>query len=252
MRRVAAAIVFSACTSSGSTEPKPTGYVEAITQGMVGQQDAYGYGIAGFDAAGVAGPEVQTFGSCNVLSPRKGGDLSDAGPITILGGTSDINLYPVGNAYQQDTHQGLLFKGDEMLTVHAAGGDVPQFATTIRAPGPITIAAPAAAGNMFDPEVSLPHGQPLIVQWSGTGGLVQLTINDPVGSTVICRFPAADGVGTVPQEALAPVDGTYPSFEFNSVGYATVQAGDWNVEVSATFHARWSSAQLARGHFDFQ
>lgn len=252
MRRVAAAVLFSACTSSGSTEPNPTGFVNAITQGMVGQQEPYGYGIAGFDAKNVAGPEVQTFGSCDVLSHRQGGDVTDAGPITIVGGTSDITLNLVGEHYQQDTHSGLLFKGDEMLTVQASGGDVPPFVTTVRAPGPITITAPASAGNMFDPEVSLPHGQPLVVQWNGTGGLVQLAIDDPVGSKVICRFRAADGVGTVPPEALAPVDGTYPSFQFDSVGYTTVQAGDWNVEVSATFHASWSSAQLARGHFDFQ
>ena len=52
----------------------------------------------------------------------------------------------------------------------------------------------------------------------------------------------------MPAEALA-AGGDFASFQFDTVGVTTVDAGDWSVEVTATLHAAWSSTQLAYGTF---
>lgn len=167
-----------------------------------------------------------TYGPCTTLScvPIDGGLIPDvivshgAGTVTITGTAQDGGtvVFPWNNATNsysypfityRDTH---LFNSGDVLTMSAAGGEVPAFSGNVVAPGTLTLTSPDSQTCLpgFPASCTLDRSSPLTVTWSGgvSGtAIVMLEVNTDryTPNQVSCTVPAATGSLTIPAAALA-------------------------------------------------
>lgn len=201
---------------------------------------------------------MTTMGECQVtectVMPSDAGTGSDAGmvtpvnagAITITGGAipmgSPITLMPGANGlYMPFTGMTRLWMGAGMLHVTAAGmsGGVPMFDQMLATPGDVTITAP-----MVTPPTPLAinRSMPFDARWTGgTSGRVNVNLTASMSSggtthatTVVCRYMAAAGMGSVPSAALMRLPTGMGVFSIGASSDAMVAAGNYDVTISAT------------------
>lgn len=181
----------------------------------------------GTGSSGAAVCDLGTFGPCVVTTtgcaiPRPPCARPQAGKLTLeLADQSSLVLspnpdgtYTQGNVFDPGSR---LFAPDDLLTVTAAGsGDVPPFSLGVHAPGCLALSQPTPApppdGSAFGPTYTISLSQDLSLVWTGgepdsTVG-VDLTSYSKYGDVVdvSCSFPATDGRGTIPQQALSSLE----------------------------------------------
>jgi hypothetical protein len=181
-----------------------------------------------------------TAASCSamIFSPLAGDagvpPLTDAGVISVAGGMMPVSQPPSsgGVGYPAFRANSLLWSGGESLSISAAGGEVPAFATTLVAPGATTLTTPAAKPT------AIARGSDLALAWSGSGiGLVDVALSAAMTGApaveVHCRFPLAAGHGVVPAAILANVPaGSMGAMVMTTMVPQTLSAGTWSVDVA--------------------
>lgn len=188
--------------------------------------------------------------TCSGHAPNDAGlvTLASAGALDVTGGAfgdAGVQVGPdVLGSYVYNT-TGPMFAPGDMLSVSAAGGTVPAFASqSIAAPAAITVTAPLPgdAGLLV-----IPTSQSLAVTWTGgvTNNRVVFTLNALFSSggsaSTACSWNAVAGQGTIPASVLAPlVMGTAQSGGSTAVWYQLAQTsfatGRWAVTMQAAIH----------------
>jgi hypothetical protein len=132
------------------------------------------------------------------------------------------------SVYQQFTP---LFKGGENLLVHAIGAEVPAFDGQVTAPAEPTVSALKQNAMLF-------RNHDLSLSWTGGGaGTLRLSLStqQPMSSAGFdCVFPAGDGAGTVPTQALELLPAGYATLTLSAVSESLATAGGWQVQLDAT------------------
>jgi hypothetical protein len=194
---------------------------------------------------GVCG--LATIGPCTVAStscalPPPPCASPQAGPLSLTGPSlpsAQLAPNPDGTYTTNEilaTNSVPFFAAGDALMVSAAGGDVPAFQATVSGPSCLALTAPAipAGGTSY----AIPTAQDLAVAWTGgqpdaTVG-VDLIWRSTVGTVAYasCTFPASDGQGTIPKEALASfVAGPGGFLTVYQQKSATTQAGSFAIEI---------------------
>ncbi len=157
----------------------------------------------------------------------------NAGDIVIGGGAASMvtlspgedGLYPAASGAMA------LWSGsDAILTVMAEGGEVPTFGVTLAGTDAVMLTAPAV-GSV---PVPVPLASDLTATWSGsTPGEVVVAVSAVREGTVRveCRFPPADGTGSVPAEALAAMGVGPASLTVRSEQSRTITRSGWDIGV---------------------
>jgi hypothetical protein len=209
---------------------------------------------AGAGTSAVAVCNLGTFGPCVVTTtgcaiPGQPCARPQAGKLTLeFADQSSLVLSPNPNGtYTQGNVRDVgatLFAPGDLLRVTAAGsGDVPPFSLAVDAPGCLALSQPTLApppdGSAFAPGTyTISRSQDLSLSWAGGGTDatvgVDLTSYSKSGDVVdvSCSFPAADGRGTIPQQALSLLEagqmaGHLTIYQEKSV---SAQAGTFEVE----------------------
>jgi hypothetical protein len=178
-------------------------------------------------------------GACKLevcVAPPPAPPFASAGTLTLTGGTHTLTVAPMANgSYSQlvDATQ-TLWSGGETLTLTASGATVPAFSTSVTAPAPIVVAAPAApAGGA---KLTVSRSSDLTFTWTGGGGAtVGGGISAVYGSTaesVTCTVPASAGTFTLPASLIAQLPAS-PT----GVGL---------------FASSWTEAEVVSGSFTFR
>jgi hypothetical protein len=135
---------------------------------------------------------------------------------------------------------GLIFHIADLLTVFAAGGEVPAFGRqNIPAPGPfISLTTPVI--DVDAGTYALSTSQDLSLAWTGSQGgssaLFEARGQSGAGELVVlqCLFPPSMQTGTIPRGALAALSGlTQGVFSWGQSIGLPFTAGAWTVSFSA-------------------
>lgn len=181
------------------------------------------------DACDEAGP-------CNVPIPSAG--VITLGGSPFLDGSMDrpnsTGTYTLSN-YLTDP----IYSVGDILTVSAAGAEVPPFQQNVVAPGCVALSAPASPdGGAIYGSYVISTAADFQVFWTGgePDASVSVTLtgqrgNNPPRVTVSCRFDATLGQGAIPQQALAPLTGDSGGFMIYQERRSSVQAGLYDVDV---------------------
>jgi hypothetical protein len=121
--------------------------------------------------------------------------------------------------------------GEELITVTAAGGEVPAFTYTKTYPLLLLLTQPAFDDVQTEYVVS--RAEDLVLEWDR--GIPSLALGVQTvagGASLFCSFPSEDGTGTIPSELLAMLDS---KTELLLIGVQTeiVTAGEYQVTVSS-------------------
>ncbi|HEX3901269.1 MAG TPA: hypothetical protein VH853_00360 [Polyangia bacterium] len=218
-------------------------------------EDDWDVAADGTGSNGAAVCNLRTFGPCVVTTtdcaiPPQPCARPQAGKLTLeFADRSSLVLSPnPDGTYTQtnlfDTGATLFAPGD-LLTVTAAGsGDVPPFSLAVHAPGCLALSQPTLAPPPDGSAFGLPgtytisRSQDLSLVW--TGGETDATVGvdlisySKYGDVVdlSCSFPATDGRGTIPQQALSSLEagqmgGNLTIYQQSS---ASAQVGTFGVE----------------------
>lgn len=182
-----------------------------------------------------------TMGSCaaSILGPRPNPPaIAAAGTISVTGGAMPLMQSPDGSgAYPIVRVSSPLWMtaGGESLSVSATGGEVPAFATTLIAPGEMTVTSPAwPAGG----PTTIARAADLTLAWNGSGvGVVDVGLVGGSAATqaaeIHCRFPLSAGQGVVPAAMLANLPaGSSGALLMFAMTPTTLTEGAWSVDVS--------------------
>ncbi len=216
-------------------------------------EDDWDVAADGTGSIGRAVCDLGQFGSCTVSTtdcaiPKQPCARPQAGKLTLqFADQSSLVLSPNPNGtYTQDdifNTGATLFAPDDLLTVTAVGhGDVPAFSLGVDAPGCLALSQPRSApppdGSALDPGTyTISRSEDLSLAW--TGGEAGATVGVDLISysksgdvvDVSCSFPAADGQGTIPQQALSSLEtGQTGRLTIYQQKSASVQAGTFEVE----------------------
>lgn len=206
-----------------------------------------------WDAPGAAAGEcvLDTQGACTVTicaggTPAQPTTIS-AGAITVTGNKSLTLLPDAMNEYEMVVESGLLWDPGQNVTVSVAGATVPAFTHAQLASSAVTITSPAAPPA--DTPLMVDRGQDLEVAWTGgsTGAVTMMwkvDASQPDDSfvSILCRFAAADGAGTVPTAALQalPASGTGDLLLLGGEIDA-LEVGDYTVQVMLNSLPTWGT-----------
>ena len=239
---VACVLTVAACSASGRgsadlgvSAPRacpsyPSGAVTLIrSTGMTAQ----------FTKSSDAQCTSMTMGSCaaSILGPRPNAPaIASAGTLSVTGGAMPLMQSPDGSgAYPIVRVSSPLWAGGESLSVSASGGEVPPFATTLIAPGEMTVTSPAwPAGG----PTTIARADDLALAWNGSGvGVVDVGLVGGSTATqaaeIHCRFPLSAGQGVVPAAMLANLPaGSSGALLIFAMTPTTLTEGAWSVDVS--------------------
>ena len=257
--RIAVPIILLASCSPESRSGR-AGFVRLETSEYSDPASQLGEVFARFFADEDPRLDFETLGLCERWTQQSivpaGG--VDAGVITITGTQPGAITMTPNSASEYENHfqRATLFRGGEALAISAGGSLIAPFTEHLVAPGLAQITSPEAppAASTEDPfpELHVSRFADFVLTWTGGSfGFVQVTFEDTFyGKNLACRFPAADGTGTVPKEAF---EGFMPRWTgniyFDGVDRVETYAGDWRVYVSATFNAVWSNGDRAMARF---
>lgn len=192
------------------------------------------------------GPGVRTlgtFGACVVTTTAcaippspcarpQAGKLKFGPPDELSGPLSpnlDGTYIPVGLL------NGPSFVPGDTQAVVATGGDLPPFSLQVTSPGCIALLEPAMTpvttdASVYPSQYVIARSRDLALAWAGgkTGAAVGVEVNDGKVD-VSCSFHAADGQGTIPQQALVALGASayLNTFQETSV---TARIGTFNVK----------------------
>lgn len=238
-----------------ASKPAHSGYVQAQSidaMNVPGTPIQSGTASAGFFTSGAACTMQQQLGPCVLQTCTTGlTGAASAGLITISGGAETMTLAPaMDKTYAQQTASERLFMGGETLTYSAQGADIPAFTKTLTAPARATITSPAKPST----SLAVSRTQDLTVTWTGgAGGKVQVAlIGATIASTLLCRFEASAGTGTIPAAALAMLPAGNGGFAMASIADTEQDTGDWAIDVSAYFNAVWPDDSIVSGGTTYQ
>jgi hypothetical protein len=160
----------------------------------------------------------------------------DAGEITIAGSTTvKLDAAADTGAYKPGSGQVELFAAGADISVKAAGATVPAFDQKVVGPGQITVTSTwPAAGTAFDVD----RTKDINLVWTGgtAGDVTASLVSNASGKTgtVSCKFPAADGKGTIPAAALAKLVVTAQgAISVSASNTNDFTQGDWKITLSA-------------------
>ena len=161
-------------------------------------------------------------------------DLS-AGTVHITGGAKPVDLLPrTDHTYAVVTGNESLWNGGETLTVSADGKDVPAFTTSFKAPGKITLSAPAPTAGAL----TVTRSAGVTATFSGTSsGAVVLYFDIASGQqafTVTCTFDASLGSAQIPAAAFADFPAGDGTFNFYVKESRVVSPSGWQVRFTAS------------------
>ena len=207
-----------------------------------------------FDGPGYSngkGCKLEVAGACTtiVCDFTNGGDVApppgafqSAGAITITGTTPPFALDFDGGMMQylvtpKVPNDKLLFAGGDLITVTAAGGDVPAFSGSVVAPTPLTVTSPTLGG------VTVDTTKDLVFTWTGSSvgkASFYVSTTTTTGGTVTssswagCAFDASASTGTIPKAALAKLEKTSGTKTTGNIGgglgnQVDVVAGDHTI-----------------------
>jgi hypothetical protein len=132
------------------------------------------------------------------------------------------------NVYQQFMP---LFQGGENLLVHATGAEVPAFDGQVTAPAEPTVSALKQNAMVF-------RNHDFALSWTGGGaGTLRLSLStqQPMSSAGFdCVFPAGDGAGIIPTQALELLPAGYATLSLTALSESFVTAGAWQVQLDVT------------------
>ena len=178
---------------------------------------------------------------------------ADAGRISFsVRGTDVAFLLPASDSsYPLQNYDDLLWSFGSLVTVRAAGGDVPAFELLVFEPSTITSTAPDFDLAFID----VLRSEDLPVTWSGTGGAggamstLRLRITPrttPLSQYVECLLRPADGSSVVDSSLLTPLpSGNYDIELRMRWGLATTIDG-WDVGVDGQADVVTSSGRVSR------
>lgn len=167
----------------------------------------------------------QTFGSCvargKCMAPQSSaGDLTaGAGMISFVPG-----LVPGDGRYEEIGDSSGYYGAGDSVPISATGGDVPGFATTVDVPAPSSIDIAPITG------VTVPRTSDLQISWAGGTGDVVVEI-PPGNIDLRCTFPASDGIGRIPADALALVPPGRTELLFANSNTVELELGEWTVSL---------------------
>lgn len=169
---------------------------------------------------------------------RGPGSTYSAGPIVVEGAAVPIALGEPVDGVAVVTLQSAPYVGGEMLTVRAAGGEVPAFEGTLRAPTAVQLSEPKPQA---DGAFAMTPTADQTFRWSGgtagTAVVIAFESNDAgsPGLDATCTFDAAAGAGVVPGAVLAKLAALDKAvaLSLSVVGESEVPAGDFKVTLTA-------------------
>jgi hypothetical protein len=247
----------SSTTSSSSSSSGGAGGVKqglvAVTSGAGVQGNAHGHTAQAVFVSAADGSlgvsTVKDVGPCKVTTyttppvAGKGMPMS-AGDVDVMGGAMALKLTAdaMNNYAPIDDKTTDLFTGGEMLSVHAAGGDVPAFSFMTVAPSALDLTAPPRPANQAP--LMLDRASDLALTWDSAGmGSVIVAFSDSSPTLVQCTFAAKDKAGTIPKDALAALaKGAAGTFFFGPGSSDVVAAGDYQVQVVVANSASWGGS----------
>jgi hypothetical protein len=226
-------VMFAACGGRGGVDAAPA----AGNDGLIWIESTAGGGNV--DASFVTGhtscTSLGSSGSCEEC-PRFPATtaMHSAGTIKILGAAVPVTMMPMGDEYLGFGTDQALFDGGETLTVAASGSDVPAFVKSVIAPGTATITSPLIPSGT-SPAVPITRSAGFPVSWTGGSGKVKVSLSGGSSDTtsVICKFDASAGTGTVPADALMVLPYGSGNLWVDTVTDTSVTAGDWGVAIEA-------------------
>jgi hypothetical protein len=206
---------------------------------------AFGPGVCDL---GTFGPCVVTTTECAIPTPPcaapQAGKIAFGPPDEL---SDPISPNPDGTYVPEDIEQGgggPIFVPGDSQAVAAAGGDLRPFSLQTTAPGCIALLQPAmtpiaADAAVYSSRYTIARSQDLALAW--TGGETDATVGVDLFSTfkdgrvvdVSCSFPAADGQGTIPQQALSALEaGPVGSLHIYQERSVSTQVGTFDVELA--------------------
>ncbi|MCA9565985.1 MAG: hypothetical protein KC561_20955, partial [Myxococcales bacterium] len=195
-------------------------------------------------------------GRCHITTCSNGnGDPGEsevpptAGRISISGGSRPLSVGPNedGSYSPIINSEEPLFEQGDRVTVLAPGDIVPEFWTTLDAPGPVLISSPSLPRSPNSLQVNT--NQPLRFEWSGGSGEVEVLLTTP-STSVVCQYESISESGTVPVSALRALSGT-GTYRVRSVARRELVIEGWQIGVIAETPAITNAVE-ASGSASFQ
>jgi hypothetical protein len=159
--------------------------------------------------------ESRILGECRLVACPKAEPDGGIAPLPHRSHAGGITLQPVGppvalvpgpdGEYPSKVQDTPLWKPGDTVTVMAAGGPVPAFTGSLRAPEDIAVTEPAPPKPAIS--VTIPRDADLALAWTGgTRGEVTFSLSpdDPAQIvTLTCTYPTTAGHATIGKEVLA-------------------------------------------------
>lgn len=229
-----AALLFLAACGSGGTvaTPGPSGTV--TIESHLDDANDRGVETALFTKTGCP---TTTIGDCVMTSPTCLSPLEEsAGELAIGLPGWNITLDPDGGgSYGATESTPAPFNGGELITVSAAGLNVPAFTASVTAPKQVVITTPAQAAP-----VMISRSSDFQVAWTG-GGDVRVVLfgatTSSTGAIWSCRLTG--GSGSVPAEILQQFSSQPGTMTISSIADSELTAGEYAVTLEATYNAVW-------------
>lgn len=218
--------------SSGSVSSSTASGPSKLGVVIASQNKSASYGEADFgkDATAFSSSclELIPVGTCEKYACTGSNATASAGVITIKSSSGNISLSPdVNGDYGQQPSGASLWQPGEIVTIHAAGAEVPAFQLMIPGPAVPTITSPGPTGLTIDRSTGLN------IQWSGPSSAqiyVFLGSSGASPAAIECVFDGAAGMGFIPPNVLTDFQAQESaSLAIASLSQSTIVAGDWSV-----------------------
>ena len=183
--------------------------------------------------------------------------MTDAGVITITGGSKTVTLVPANGAYAVVSDNTLLFHGGETLTLSAVGNVVPAFTGILTAPDSPTLTAPALPPVLSSPLV-IPRSQPLQFSWSMPANdtiLVVINSGDSASTgtgRVACNFAGSKGSAAIPAADLQMLPAGAGNLGVQAFDMQMITAGSYGIGFEASSSMNDAKGRPASGTVTLQ
>jgi hypothetical protein len=188
-----------------------------------------------FDAADRQ-PVSATIGPCEVSNPPATAPMPvDAGLITVSG---PVRFFwqpdAAGNYEDRGMSDPIVVQPGDAIAITAPGHIVPAFNQAVGLPTPIVVTEPVLPTSIDD-SLAISRRDDFAISWTGGNEVVRVTLRKLFeDQQVTCRFPASDGRGVVPKQALAalgndPDRASGADLSIESIGHDEFHAGEWRV-----------------------
>jgi hypothetical protein len=211
----------------------PNGYVS-----MFGGSMYHGHAAAGFRDTPLPSTCTTraTFGACTVFVGCPAFDppaasSPQAGRLHLSLGTATVDIDPQANGSYNEwsSDAAAPFGPGDVLSVAAAGGDVPAFNASVVNPTPVHV-------DHWGQGEAIDRHSPYVVHWTGASpGWVSVALRwGNISGEIRCSARASAGELVVPPEALSMAPAATVEIDLVGVNVTTVSAGKYTVQMSAT------------------